>query len=273
MATSSSSQLNLRVLCLHGRKQTGNVFEKRLETTIRRLRTQSSLSLEWTFLDAPFNEIHNPSEGQKTWWRSSEDEHSYAEDLQASLSSLSTTLSDVSPHIIVSFSQGCALVAEAANAGMLDEAHCPTLVTLIFAGGLLPTLFQTPAARLLERISTLHFAGTKDQAVDVETSRTLANTFVNAKFVVHQQGHCFPSRASESKMLILFLEKNFALHSEKEPSVLTAAPLVPSEELLEELESLQYIFSPEEYTIVDEITKRISVRVRHKEREVSSVGR
>ena len=281
----------LRVLCLHGRKQIGNVFEKRLETTIRRLRTQTRTlpPLEWIFIDAPFFEIDSPSEGQKTWWRSSNDEHSYARDLQTSLTLLSLTISERQPHIIVSFSQGCALVAEAANAGMFDESQCPNLMCLVFAGGLLPTFYRAADKSMLERLPTLHFAGIKDQAVDVETSRKLADVFVQSTFVEHQQGHCFPSRASESQTLISFLETTHqeksdtapdasALHAAASPAAAppaaappAAAPptlLVPSEELLEELESLQYIFAPEEYSVVDETTKRVSVRVKHKERTI-----
>ena len=242
----------LQVLCLHGRRQTGNIFEKRLDTNLRRLRTQSRLTLEYTFLDAPFLEP-NANEGQLTWWRDSSDTNTYPEDLQTSLNLLSKTLATQGFHFIFSFSQGCALLAEAAAAGILDEHS--SLQCIVFAGGLLPSQFTLPELPMLTNIQTLHFAGTKDEAVTIATSQQLANIFVNAEFVIHQQGHSFPSRATESQRLIKFLETHY-----KDKS------FVPSEELLEELEALQYIFSPEEYSIVNETTKRLSVKVSHDQR-------
>jgi predicted esterase len=107
------------ILCLHGRRQTGNIFEKRLDTTIRRLRTQTETTfpqIKYYFLDAPFPTKED--EHTLQWWRphnnkNKNNKQTYAQDLQQSLSLLEETLNKHGPfHCILSFSQGCALVAE-----------------------------------------------------------------------------------------------------------------------------------------------------------------
>ena len=260
---SDNTATPLKILCLHGRQQTGNIFEKRLETTIRRLRTQSKLELEWHFLDAPFPCTADPrSEGQKTWWHDSSNPTTYPHDKDTSLKLLQATLTAQSFHFILAFSQGCALVAEAALAGLFDSAT--TLQCLVFAGGLLPTLCSVPTtpSSLLPNIPTLHFAGLKDGAVPIATSQQLAQVFVQSTFVVHQQGHCFPSRASESQTLIAFLEKNCA-----------APACLPSEDLMDELEALACIYTKEEFCVVNEQTKQLSVKVHHTTRTIELMFR
>lgn len=254
---------HLNILCLHGRRQTGNIFEKRLETTIRRLRTQAESlpDLEWSFIDAPFLcDDLDDNEGQRTWWKDSSDESTYFSDLQTSLQVLEKALNKTSFDFILSFSQGCALVAEASAAGILDKYE--NLSCLIFAGGLVPSLFVKPSTPMLSNVSTLHFAGTKDKVVLVAKSKLLSKMFANAVFIEHSQGHCFPSQASNSQSLIKFLEEKY-----------NAASFTPSEDLLDELEALQSIYTPEELTIIDPNTKQLSVRIKNRKRTIELIFR
>jgi hypothetical protein len=111
-------------------------------------------------------------------------------------------------------------------------------------------------------VSTLHFAGSKDKAVPMASSQSLAHVFANRTFIQHSQGHCFPSRSSESQTLIQFLEEKYR-----------AASFTPSEDLLDELEALESIYTPEEYSVVDPISKQLSVKVKSEQKIIELMFR
>ena len=219
------------------------------------------MEFEWTFLDAPFScDVNSSDSGQRTWWQDSSNSTTYPTDLQLSLQLLTDTLDATSFHVILSFSQGCSLVAEAAARGLFTDQS--NLCCLVFAGGLLPRYFIQPKEPLLPTVSTLHFAGSKDKAVPMASSQSLAHVFANRTFIQHSQGHCFPSRSSESQTLIQFLEEKYR-----------AASFTPSEDLLDELEALESIYTPEEYSVVDPISKQLSVKVKSEQKIIELMFR
>jgi predicted esterase len=63
-------------------------------------------------------------------------------------------------------------------------------------------------------IPKLHFAGETDSMVPVESTKTLCDQGGNGRFVLHEKGHLFPTKAQYVNLMLDFFEK--ALQGESE---------------------------------------------------------
>ena len=268
------------LLAVHGKRQCGELFQRRLETTVRRLRRLPA-RVEVTWLDAPFTLPLEPGQEvpMRSWYECADEEGGEdGDDALADMTPAVSVLSDAITHSrthgvgvngIIAFSQGCAVVAEAARRGLLKDVQF-----LVFAGGLLPRGWDNPPSSLT--IPSLHFAGTKDEVVLPTTSELLASAFDESVFHLHEQGHCVPSRAVDSDVLVSFAQKNFRPLSqspagsglqtkadggaaaeeeeeeEEEEDVgdAGAGEFTASEELTDELTCLESMY-PEEFAVQD----------------------
>ena len=251
MAASTNTPLpqTLRILCLHGGRQCGEIFSQRLRTTARRLRRHAKRDNEdggggdsggraarsgprrprATYAlvcpDAPFE---LPLEDGQTvptrvWYRrDARDPAAARRDMEISVRHVADIVAREGPfHSAFAFSQGTAVVAACLGAGVLG-AH--NLTCVVLAGGLL--MDDSAAPSIPWDVPSLHFAGSEDTLVSSDRSRRLAAAFRSPEFCLHGAGHVFPSRADESNRLLRFLER--FIPAEKDvspPAAPTPAPV------------------------------------------------
>ena len=112
---------------------------------------------------------------------------------------------------IIGFSQGGTLATALALSGIL-----PNVKAVVTAGAPnIPEAFEV-ANKLAESqsdwsvgagrdIPKFHLAGETDAMVSLDWTRELVESGGNGKFIVHEQGHLFPTRAARVKEILDFL--------------------------------------------------------------------
>ena len=234
-----------RIIAVHGKRQCGELFRKRLDTTLRRLR-RIDAAVEVIWLDAPFTLPLEDGQDlpMRSWYE--RDEGGRSADLEPAMNVLAGAVSGGRVAGVLAFSQGCAVVAEAARRGILSGVSFFAL-----AGGLLPPGWSDSGS--LIPIPAIVFAGTKDAAVPTAMSEQLAAVFESSVFHLHEQGHAFPSRAADGDVLLSFIEQHWSSSPEAQhPADAagatdaaaddTSTPFEQSEELADELVTLESMY-------------------------------
>jgi len=188
----------MKLLCLHGKCQTGNVLKHRLKRLETRCATE--LGVSFAYVDAPFDNFVGSDDGcgdekngcvkGKTWWL----EHAALSTFRQSVALMEATWAKDGPFFgIASFSQGGVLAAYMCA----HQDKFPGLTIAIFAGSPdvaryahMRNLFEN--APPIPRVETLHYIGSRDEVVTPKESASHASKFENAVIVAHEKGHCFP---------------------------------------------------------------------------------
>jgi ribosome-binding ATPase YchF (GTP1/OBG family)/predicted esterase len=216
----------LKVLCLHGKRQDGEIFSQRLAKLTRRLEPMA----EFIFVDAPFElELE---EGQtvpmRSWWRGDEPTQ---EDLDAACAAIRGSYAGVFDGII-GFSQGAALGSYlTVTRHSTPPTSLANLKFVIVAGSYaIPGLLRSRPVD----IPSLHIMSMQDTCVNYSASQDLVRAFqVSAKHV-HELGHCLPVRLSDLDVYHAFVQK----HTSEDKNSTNEA----TEEQREEFEAIQAIF-------------------------------
>ena len=220
-----------QVLCLHGKRQDGEIFSQRLERLTRRLAPVA----DFTFVDAPF--LLELEEGQsvpmRAWWRGDA-----ASDDELAAACRAIREAHVGPvDGIIGFSQGAALGALlAATRADGPGAAVPALAALKFllvAGAFAMPGF--PGARQ-DDLPSLHVMSAQDTCVNAAASADLAKRFAGSACHAHEQGHALPVRAPDVDLYQAFIAEHTG-----GPAPSTAA-VAATDEQQEELEAIQAIF-------------------------------
>eukprot|EP00051_Salpingoeca_urceolata_P014028 m.177793 g.177793 ORF g.177793 m.177793 type:complete len:881 (+) comp17971_c0_seq4:220-2862(+) len=214
------------VLALHGRRQTGEVFDQRLATVQRRLRKHN---VRLVFVTAPcaLPLEDDQSVAMHSWWPATAFDHlnpaaSAAETDSACLGAWEQLCGVVRDAVaqqhtagtpvvgVLGFSQGAATAALVLAAGLVPSARFGILAAGLWAS--VPEAMARVAPHVLAAfplaLPSLHFAGERDELVPPALSRDLAaRTFASPQIAVHAQGHCVPSRVSETDTLCTFLQQ------------------------------------------------------------------
>eukprot|EP00124_Ichthyophonus_hoferi_P003564 Ihof_evm1s315 gene=Ihof_evmTU1s315 len=185
----------LRVLCLHGNRQTGELFTGRIKTLAKKCQDV----VEFIYVDAP---CELPlEEGQQVptrgWWKGDNDEG-----LSEAVKVVKAYWKKHGPlDGILGFSQGGCLSGWLAQDKF--RANLENLKFVVCIGAYSP---PGMAGSSNIDLPSLHVIGQADDAVSVESSIELANHFNDPVVVIHSQGHIVPQRASETEKMLDFFK-------------------------------------------------------------------
>lgn len=200
----------LRLLCLHGYRQDGDTFSKRIGALRKRLKAVA----EFDFIDGsqivvPGDESGIPGEegraGGRGWWFSREDDYfkathysDFQKGFQESVAVVEQKLCSDGPYDgLLGFSQGAALTTLVC--ALKDRGQLSPQATFRFV--MLVSSFKSRCSQhdvhYSEPISTpsLHVIGDGDQVVDHSMSEELAAVFSDATILRHDGGHFVPATA------------------------------------------------------------------------------
>ncbi|XP_054157707.1 esterase OVCA2-like [Oppia nitens] len=200
----------LKVLCLHGYRQTSVAFKSKSGGFRKLLKNK----LDFVFIDGPHlvpTGPQNPdgTDDSRSWWFSDVDpdyfssaqESDICKGFDQSVDLIRHTFETQGPFDgILGFSQGSALVALICCLKQLKEFNYDLKFVVLVAG------FQSLSAshlKLFDRldsqlidIPSLHIIGESDQVIAKEKSVKLSNIFKNPYIVYHSGGHLVPSNSS-----------------------------------------------------------------------------
>lgn len=203
-----------RILCLHGKFQSGTTFSNKIGGARRKIAKEYELD----FLDGPIILPQTNEEGEddganvvdlslapRAWWHKSDDgKHTLIREAFDYV--IQQTEAD-QYDAIIGFSQGGTLATALALSGALPN------VRAVLTAGAPFTTEAFDAASELSNLSSkngfdipkLHLAGETDALVAVESTRELCEKGGNGKLVVHDQGHLFPTRSARVREMLDFL--------------------------------------------------------------------
>ncbi|KAL7483008.1 hypothetical protein ACHAW6_008663 [Cyclotella cf. meneghiniana] len=222
-----------RVLCLHGKYQNAAIFSNKIAGARRKLQREYDLQ----FLDGPIvlpqdqdgdndesadgesatGQGADEENGPRSWWLRSPDEKTHIlvrEALEYVIRQSNTQQIDA----ILGFSQGGTLATALALSGAFPNLRCVVTAGAPFvaeafqeAATFTKEFGRTNSESLFDaglRIPKFHMAGETDALVAVESTRQLCEKGGNGTFVVHDQGHLFPTRSVRVQEVLDFLSKH-----------------------------------------------------------------
>eukprot|EP00980_Cylindrotheca_fusiformis_P009446 scaffold2068_cov96-Cylindrotheca_fusiformis.AAC.2 len=209
MTTSSPPKAMKRILCLHGKSQSGTVLANKIAGARRKL----ARVYELDFLDAPVEE--DSSGEQLAWWILDDQRQEILVDKAFEYVIRQTEGKQYDA--LLGFSQGGLLATALALSGKMPEIQA-----VVTAGAPYRQLPFDIALSLASETETaegkaipkLHFAGETDAMIPVQSVYQLCEAGGNGEVVVHDKGHLFPTKAVHVNYMMEFLEKSLASESE-----------------------------------------------------------
>lgn len=225
--TASLTSCKPRILCLHGYYQHASIFANKIAGARRKIEREYDLH----FLDGPIllppletsdtaidefgaeeptSLLSLPSRG---WWCKSE---------AGDYSLIHEAFEYISRHIkeecaqydaIIGFSQGGTLATALAVSGIIG----PNLRAVVTAGAPynqqvfqialeLQSTSPNDVVNGFDNVPKLHFAGSTDALVSMESTSELCRIGGSGELIVHDQGHLFPTRSARVKEILDFLD-------------------------------------------------------------------
>ncbi|XP_072515728.1 esterase OVCA2 [Salminus brasiliensis] len=216
----------LRVLCVHGYRQSSSSFREKTGALRKLLKKQ----LELVYISAPHPVIANDNsqdqeksssagdEDQRGWWFSDVQACSFdarqecdsSLGLDESLEAVRVAVKDLGPFDgILGFSQGAALVAMVCA---LQEQELEPAFSFRFA--ILVAGFRSACAQhqrfyegLEVTLPSLHVFGQEDKVIPEQMSRELLPIFPRAHILTHPGGHFIPAASAHRQIYQEFLQK------------------------------------------------------------------
>ena len=195
----STQHIKPKILCLHGKYQSGAILRNKISGARRKLEREYELH----FIDGPI--LLDNEEEAFAWWNRSEDgKHTLVrEAFEYVFEQTKAEQYDA----IIGFSQGGTLATSLAVSGVL-----PSIRVVITAGSpYIPEAFEiatelskTSNSNGLD-IPKLHMAGETDAMVPVDSTSELCEKGGNGQLIVHDQGHLFPTRSARVREILDFL--------------------------------------------------------------------
>lgn len=213
-----------RLLCLHGKYQSGSTFSNKIAGARRKLARAYDLD----FLDGPIRLNQDlPEEAPAfAWWhRDDQGVHTLVQEgLEYVVQHIEQRQEqDNIPYAgVVGFSQG-GVVATA----LCCSGRVPSLKVVVTAGSPMVEEAFVVSDSLLRSddssnkadgyaIPKLHLAGETDAMISVESTTALCERGGNGRLIVHDQGHLFPTRAARVQEVLDFLELHVLLKKDEE---------------------------------------------------------
>ncbi|XP_014271504.1 esterase OVCA2 [Halyomorpha halys] len=215
----------LKILCLHGCRQDGKIFNQKTGSLRRMLKN----ICEFTYVTAPHsikplnkelnNEINNDEYDYRTWWYNGADK-SYLSKLQSeidegfdeSLQFLKQFIRDNGPFDgLLGFSQGGALAALICFLIERKEFDAEfKFVILISAFKSLCTPHLKYYSSKIDVLS-LHVFGEGDDIITKDRSEDLMSLFAKAETLRHSGGHYVPSSKEQREPYLKFFKDMLSL--------------------------------------------------------------
>ncbi|XP_061219421.1 esterase OVCA2 [Neopsephotus bourkii] len=205
----------LRLLALHGYRQSGPRFRQRTGALRKALRGRAEL----VPVSAPHTvpgggEDSDGDDPPRGWWFSGPGTFEAAEaaaepaGLEESLSAVAAALAEQGPFDgLLGFSQGAALAAMVCALRARGDPRFPVGFAILVAG----FASRAPAHGHFYRepiaLPTLHVVGDTDAVIAASLSRELAQCFVEPVVLSHPGGHFVPAAAPQRKVYLDFLDR------------------------------------------------------------------
>jgi hypothetical protein len=217
-----------RILCLHGYCQHGSIFSNKIAGARRKIEREYDLH----FLDGPIllppvgieigdNAIDEFGAAEpaslsllppRGWWCKSETGDSTL--IHEAFEYIARHVEEecVQYDAIIGFSQGGTLATALALSGVLG----PKLRAVVTTGApynhevfQIALELQSASPNVVngfDNVPKLHFAGSTDALVSMESTSELCKVGGSGKLIVHDQGHLFPTRSARVKEILDFLD-------------------------------------------------------------------
>ena len=221
-ASAAVATSKLKILCLHGRCQSGAMMSNKIAGARKKLQRVYDLD----FLDAPFEiktEVGDdgdqqlpPPPRQLEWWTRDESTGKPQSNVKEAFAYVIESTKDKDYDAVIGFSQGGLL-----GTAMVLMGAFPTVRAVVTAGSpfrqepfdtadeFILQLEQEESLKVSKRgkdIPKLHFAGETDNMVPVNSVEKLCEIGGNGRMIIHEKGHLFPTKAAYVKEMLEFLE-------------------------------------------------------------------
>lgn len=207
----ATAALPLKVLCLHGYGQSGDLFRTRTGAVRRGLKSTCS----FTFLDGPHAaeaSFVDPGADKLAWWNAEGDaaarpsECDRQSGFERSMALVEHAWGEAGFDGVFAFSQGAAFGALALAS---EPKFAARLKFVILISGFIARDTQLQAR--LEKAApiatpSLHICGATDALVPAAKSLELAAAFINPVVLTHDGGHFVPGTAAIRKEVAAFVE-------------------------------------------------------------------
>jgi len=210
-----------KILCLHGRCQSGSMMSNKIAGARKKLQRVYDLD----FLDAPFEiepvvtnngDKQQPPPRQLEWWTQNESTGKTRSNIQEAFEYVMESTKDKDYDAVIGFSQGGLL-----GTAMVLMGAFPTVRAVVTAGSpfrqepfdaaghFIHKLEQEESSTIKQRgkdIPKLHFAGETDNMVPVNSVQQLCEIGGNGRMIIHEKGHLFPTKAIYVNKMLEFLK-------------------------------------------------------------------
>lgn len=224
-STAAAAVKKPRILCLHGKFQNASTFSNKIAGARRKL----SREYELHFLDGPIvleegydgSITADENNAPRSWWLRSKNQEEHILVREALEYAIDQT-NRIETDAILGFSQGGTLATALALSGAFPNLKCVITAGAPFvaealdeaavlaeeysADGILDSSDSLCDAGL--RIPKFHMAGENDALVPVESTKLLCEKGGSGSFVMHEQGHLFPTRSGRVQEVLDFLAKH-----------------------------------------------------------------
>ncbi|XP_076060903.1 esterase CG5412 [Oratosquilla oratoria] len=206
-------QRPLKLLCLHGYRQSGEIFRERTGAFRKLLKKHA----EFVFVTAPLSvpPLEGNGDGGRGWWFSQDDSYYRAQDetkcakgFEESLAVLDKIFKEEGPFDgIVGFSQGGAMLG--LLCGLLEQKQ----LSFAFKFAIFVSSYRSRSAPHQDlykqniTLPTLHVFGDTDQVIEKPMSEEFLKYFKDPEVLNHPGGHFIPTSGAQKKTYIAFLEK------------------------------------------------------------------
>eukprot|EP00568_Trieres_chinensis_P004442 CAMPEP_0183307584 /NCGR_PEP_ID=MMETSP0160_2-20130417/18125_1 /TAXON_ID=2839 ORGANISM="Odontella Sinensis, Strain Grunow 1884" /NCGR_SAMPLE_ID=MMETSP0160_2 /ASSEMBLY_ACC=CAM_ASM_000250 /LENGTH=217 /DNA_ID=CAMNT_0025471195 /DNA_START=126 /DNA_END=779 /DNA_ORIENTATION=+ len=210
-----------RILCLHGKFQSGSSFRQKIGGARRKL--ERAYDLE--FLDGPImleggdagEEKDGKGDVPRAWWIRDDDGKHVR--LREALEYVRMKTQGQRYDALIGFSQGGTLATALALNGF------PRGIKAVVTAGapMINEAFMVASEMALDdgmdssgghSIRKLHIAGEKDEMVPVKSTQALCDAGGNGELLLHEKGHMFPTKAVSVNHIMSFLETTLSIASE-----------------------------------------------------------
>ena len=278
-----SADLTVNILCLHGKKQTGTIFENRISTIVNKFSAYHTargncserFNVHFEFCDAPFELAAQDGDAVATrTWFSKTDRGDKSLDGLEELWSRGTQVGSNPYHGLFGFSEGACMALLACS----KSKRFKGLRFAILSGGLIPNGHVLPPSSI--SVPSLHMYGMNDKVVLPKQSILLSRLFkypvlhAHSKnhqvcqkreeidairdFLSEQLGGILSSRAADQLSTSLLLRNKTLLQAHIESGPYAEVP----DETMDELEALESIYMGEgEYDLEQENPPICSVKL------------
>ena len=203
----------LRILCLHGYRQTSVTFREKTGSFRKALKKKAEFEYITAPLVVPLNE--GESESGCSWWFTREEDSFSSRDKSAITKGYDDSLAVIAKAVeengpfdgLMGFSQGGAM------AGLLCGMMQQNLVKYPFKFAILISAFKSLAdphqKYYAEKIAipTLHVFGKTDQVIPKEMSEEFLQYFNSPTTYIHAGGHFVPATGEAKRAYIDFLDR------------------------------------------------------------------